>query len=258
VGSRSALHRVRLIRPFNHPCRCCQTPAAKDLRHRSQGCACVPRVVSTPFYLPVSPSSTRTKDSQQPAAISRSKMDGDEAYKATNDSLSPAISRSTSAPNLSRVMSTAPSPARSPAPDFVPLPEEFDDDADLDLDANHVEEAPPAYLGPQSRSTSDPRRRSPHRSQSNENNEHGKEKRRRTMHKFDLKKDDKSWLVLRLASLAPSSKSTPVYIGNKPIRGVVELNLDKPQHLISVDVTVRRSFLVSSTWLDLNEHLPVI
>lgn len=65
--------------------------------------------------------------------------------------------------------------------------------------------------------------------------------RKRAVHKLVLKKDRDSaaWLTLRVASLAPSSKTLPLFLGNKPIKGNVEIDLDKPQHVISVDISVR-------------------
>lgn len=69
-----------------------------------------------------------------------------------------------------------------------------------------------------------------------------RQRRKRSVHKFELKKEGKpAWLTLRLPSLAPSSKVLPAFLGNKPIVGAVYLNLEKPQSLLSIELTVRDS-----------------
>jgi hypothetical protein len=64
------------------------------------------------------------------------------------------------------------------------------------------------------------------------------ERRERTVHEFE-QKDSKTVIVLRVTSLAPSSKTLPLFLGTAAITGSVKIQLEKPQHILSVDVSVR-------------------
>jgi hypothetical protein len=130
-----------------------------------------------------------------------------------------------------RTLSATPSPAMSPnlSPSMSPalaLLSDLEDDQTPEADAgdtpppeNPEQEELPTYTRPE---RTDRRQR-----------------RKRSVHKFELKKDGKpAWLTLRLPSLAPSSKVLPAFLGNKPIVGAVYLNLEKPQSLLSIELTV--------------------
>jgi hypothetical protein len=83
--------------------------------------------------------------------------------------------------------------------------------------------------------------------------------RKRAVHKFVLSRDKDggapAWLTLRVASLAQSSKQLPLFLGNRPIKGNVEIVLDKPQHVVSVDVSVRLASLRSIVPSYTHSHL---
>jgi hypothetical protein len=58
-------------------------------------------------------------------------------------------------------------------------------------------------------------------------------------HSYDLSKGSRTpWLVLTMSSLAPSPKQVPIFFAGRPIKGTVELNLEKPEHFTSVEVEV--------------------
>lgn len=67
-------------------------------------------------------------------------------------------------------------------------------------------------------------------------------------HSFTSSKDSKStsqlpWLSLRLHSYAGTTESTPIVLEGKPVNGVVELDLDKPDDIKDITVTVSKTFI---------------
>jgi hypothetical protein len=112
-------------------------------------------------------------------------------------------------------MAPTPVPTPSPSPSPPPLPPGLgEDDVDASLAA---EENLPLYQRREARH---------HR------------RHRRAAHVFEHKKDGCA-LKLRVASIASSSKALPTFLGTKPIKGSVELVFEKPQHVVSVDISVR-------------------
>jgi hypothetical protein len=48
-------------------------------------------------------------------------------------------------------------------------------------------------------------------------------------------------LTLTVSSLAPSSEDVPICFADQPIKGAIELHLEKPKYFTSVEVEVSRT-----------------
>ncbi len=65
----------------------------------------------------------------------------------------------------------------------------------------------------------------------------------RTQHRYCItngkgKGNDGSWLTLLVSSRSPKSNLLPLFIGKDSVSGIVELELDKPETVREVKVTV--------------------
>ena len=95
---------------------------------------------------------------------------------------------------------------------------------------------PPQYSGPRHASTSRSGRIEPGWVTSST--------QRTVEHSFSLSRGSKTslqqpWLTLKLYSYAASSDVQPVFFQGKSINGLVELQVDKPEDIKDVSVTVR-------------------
>ncbi len=120
----------------------------------------------------------------------------------------------------------------------------------LDTDVDVVEdrtENPPDYSGPGLTSTS-PRPASGRR----EHRRLTSSAQHTVEHSLSLSKGSKSspqqpWLTLKLHSYAVSSTSTPTFFEGKPVIGLVELHVEKPDDIKDITVTVSR-FSACCVW----------
>lgn len=124
------------------------------------------------------------------------------------------------------------------APAYTPL---VPDAGTVDDDRT---ENPPDYIGPRVTTSTSPR---PER----EIRRMTPSTQRTVEHTFTLSKGSQQppWLTLKLHSYAVSSASTPTFLEGNPVTGVVELDVEKPDDIKDITITVSK---ILGIWMDLS------